>query len=48
MSGPDEGLSIVMPMITSCTVVIQVAHTELENLSAVTGIDDIDVAFANC
>jgi len=28
MSKPDEGLSIVMPMITSCTVVIHVAYTE--------------------
>jgi hypothetical protein len=29
MSGPDEGLSIVMPMITSCTVVMHVAYAEL-------------------
>ena len=29
MSEPDEGLSIVMPMITSCTVVIHVAYAEL-------------------
>ena len=29
MSGPDEGLSIVMPMDTSWHVVIHVAHAEL-------------------
>ena len=29
MSGPDEGLNIVIPMHTSCTVVIHVAHAEL-------------------
>jgi hypothetical protein len=48
MSGPDEGLSIVMPSITSCTVVIHVGYTKLWNFSAVNGIDVIDVAFANC
>jgi hypothetical protein len=48
MSGPCEGLSIVMPMDTSCTVVIHVAYAELWNLSAVNGIDVIYVAFANC
>jgi hypothetical protein len=48
MSGPYEGLSIVMPMYTSCTVVIHVAYAELWNLSAVNGIDVIYVAFANC
>jgi hypothetical protein len=48
MSGPDEGLSFVMSMYTSCTVVIHVAYAELWNLSAVNGIDVIYVAFANC
>jgi len=47
MSGPDEGLSIVMPLDTSCTVVISVAYAELCNLWAVNGIDVIYVAFAN-
>jgi hypothetical protein len=48
MSGPCEGLSIVMPMDTSCTVVIHVAYAELWNLSTVNSIDVIYVAFANC
>jgi hypothetical protein len=48
MSGPDEGLSFVMPLDTSCTVVIRVAYAELCNLSAVNGIDVIYVAYASC